>query len=81
MSAQTGGDGGKGGWKTKCGAGEGDLKNSQICADILYGRTHAGTTEHYPEHLRILSGGLRVRIPQELDVVAFWSWNLDVVVF
>ena len=28
-----------------------------------------------------LSGGIRVRIPQELDVVAFWSWNLDVVVF
>ena len=22
-----------------------------------------------------------VRIPQELNVVAFWSWNLDVVVF
>ena len=28
-----------------------------------------------------LSGGIRVRIPQELDVVAFWPWNLDVVVF
>ena len=28
-----------------------------------------------------LSGGIRVRIPQKLDVVAFWSWNLDVVVF
>ena len=28
-----------------------------------------------------LSGGIRVRIPHELDVVAFWSWNLDVVVF
>ena len=28
-----------------------------------------------------ISGGIRVRIPQELDVVAFWSWNLDVVVF
>ena len=28
-----------------------------------------------------LSGGIRVRIPQELDVVAFWSWNLDIVVF
>ena len=28
-----------------------------------------------------ISGGIRVRIPQELDVVAFWSWNLDVVAF
>ena len=28
-----------------------------------------------------LSGGIRVRIPQELDVVAFWSWNLDIVAF
>ena len=28
-----------------------------------------------------VSGGIRIRIPQELDVVAFWSWNLDVVVF
>ena len=28
-----------------------------------------------------LSGGIRIRIPQELAVVAFWSWNLDVVVF
>ena len=28
-----------------------------------------------------LSGGIWVRIPQELDIVAFWSWNLDVVVF
>ena len=28
-----------------------------------------------------VSGGLRVRIAQELDVVAFWSWNLDVVAF
>ena len=28
-----------------------------------------------------ISGGIRVRIPQELDVVAFWPWNLDVVVF
>ena len=28
-----------------------------------------------------LSGGMRVRIPQELDVVAFWPWNLDVMVF
>ena len=28
-----------------------------------------------------LSGGIKVRIPQELDVVAFSSWNLDVVVF
>ena len=31
--------------------------------------------------LRIVLGSIRVRIPQELDVVAFWSWNLDVVVF
>ena len=31
--------------------------------------------------LRIVLGGIRVRIPQELDVVAFWSWNLDVVAF
>ena len=31
--------------------------------------------------VRILSGGIRVRIPQELDVVALWPWNLDVVVF
>ena len=29
----------------------------------------------------IVSGGIRVRIPQELDVVAFWYWNLNVVVF
>ena len=28
-----------------------------------------------------VSGGIRVRIPQKLDVVAFWSKNLDVVVF
>ena len=28
-----------------------------------------------------LSGGIRIRIPQELDVVAFWSWNLDIVAF
>ena len=28
-----------------------------------------------------VSGGIRVRIPQKLDVVAFWSWNLDVVAF
>ena len=28
-----------------------------------------------------LSGGIRVRIPQKLDVVAFWSWNLDFMVF
>ena len=28
-----------------------------------------------------ISGGIRVRIPQELNVLAFWSWNLDVVVF
>ena len=27
------------------------------------------------------SGGLRVGIAQELDVVAFWYWNLDVVAF
>ena len=31
--------------------------------------------------LRLLSGGIRVRIPQKLDAVTFWSWNLDVVVF
>ena len=30
---------------------------------------------------RSLSGSIRVRIPQKLDVVAFWPWNLDVVVF
>ena len=30
---------------------------------------------------RLLSGVIRVGIPQELDVVAFWSWNLDVVIF
>ena len=29
----------------------------------------------------IVSRGIRVRIPQELDVVAFWSWTLNVVVF
>ena len=34
-----------------------------------------------PLHVSCLSGGIRVRIPKELDVVAFWSWNLDVVVF
>ena len=28
-----------------------------------------------------LSGGIRVRIPQELHVMAFRPWNLDVVVF
>ena len=28
-----------------------------------------------------VSGGIKVTIPQELDVVAFWSWNLDVAVF
>ena len=28
-----------------------------------------------------ISGGIRVRTSQELNVVAFWSWNLDVVVF
>ena len=32
------------------------------------------------KHL-LVSGGIRVRIPQELDVVAFRPWNLDVVVF
>ena len=26
-------------------------------------------------------GGIRVRIPQKTNVVAFWSWSLDVVVF
>ena len=31
--------------------------------------------------MRQISGGIRVRIPQELDVVAFWSWNLNVVAF
>ena len=29
----------------------------------------------------LISEGIRVRIQQELDVVAFWPWNLDVVVF
>ena len=29
----------------------------------------------------ILPGGIRVRIPQKLDVLAFRSWNLDVVAF
>ena len=33
------------------------------------------------EYRNNVSGGIRVRIPQELDVVAFWPWNLDVVVF
>ena len=33
------------------------------------------------KHGIFLSSGIRVRIPQELDVLAFWSWNLDVVVF
>ena len=28
-----------------------------------------------------VSGGIRVRIPQKLDVVAFWPWNIDFVVF
>ena len=28
-----------------------------------------------------LSEGIRIRIPQELDAVTFWSWNLDVVAF
>ena len=28
-----------------------------------------------------LSGGIRIRIPQELDAVAFWFWNLNVVFF
>ena len=28
---------GQGGWSTKCGQGEGGLKNSKLCADILYG--------------------------------------------
>ena len=46
---------------------------------------HTGTTEHgTPAERRNnagISGGIRVRIPQELDVVAFWSWNLDVVAF
>ena len=28
-----------------------------------------------------LDGGIRVRILQELDVVAFWPWNLNVVAF
>ena len=28
-----------------------------------------------------LSWGIRVRILQELNVVAVWFWNLDVVVF
>ena len=54
---------------------------------------HNGTTMEYrnngtpqklkPEgkHVIFLSGGIRVRIPQELNVVAFWSWNLDAVVF
>ena len=35
----------------------------------------------YRSNHRGIPGGIRVRIPQELDVVAFWSWNLDVVVF
>ena len=32
-------------------------------------------------HHCCVSEGIRVRIPQKLDVLAFWSWNLDVVVF
>ena len=31
-------------------------------------------------HSVLVSGGIRVRIPQELNVAAFWSQNLDVVV-
>ena len=31
--------------------------------------------------LVIVLGGIRVRISQELDVMAFWSWHLDVAVF
>ena len=30
---------------------------------------------------RSLPGGIRVRILQELDVMAFWYWILDVVIF
>ena len=29
----------------------------------------------------IVSGGIRARIPQKLGVAAFWSCNLDAVVF
>ena len=32
-------------------------------------------------HVSKVSGGIRVRIPQKLDVVAFWSWNLDIAAF
>ena len=39
------------------------------------------STANFSDSELITSGGIRVRIPQELDVVAFWSWNLDVVVF
>ena len=31
--------------------------------------------------LSSVSGGIRVKIPQEFDLLAFWPWNLDVVVF
>ena len=48
--------------------------------ESLEGRTWA---QSYQSNKQVgeLSGGIRVRIPQELDVVAFWCWNLDVVVF
>ena len=31
--------------------------------------------------METLSGGIRVRIPQKLVVVVFWSWKLNVMVF
>ena len=27
-----------------------------------------------------ISGDIRVRTPEKVDVVAFWSWNLNIVV-
>ena len=38
-------------------------------------------TKFTGKHLCQISGGIWVRIPQELDFVGFWPWKLDVVVF
>ena len=53
---------------------------------LVLSGTHLPTSEGWKAELawqreKVVSGGIRVRITQELDVVAFWSWNLDVVVF
>ena len=42
---------------------------------------HRNREQRNAEHQRNISEGIRIRIPQELDVMAFWPWNLDVVVF